>query len=68
MGQAKQRGTFTQRKERAIASHEALRANLTNWWHSLTPGQQARFRKGRSAAIRSLKRSAARIGLVFPGE
>lgn len=69
MGQAKQRGSFDERKQQSLARYATDKAERERqkaaWWQSLTPAQQQRVEQGRARQQRAwvmLAGVSARLG------
>lgn len=64
MGQAKQRGTFEERKASAIQDQETVLGMLAKqelaWWNGLTPDEQKRVAKNRitKKIVRKIRRES----------
>jgi hypothetical protein len=69
MGQAKQRGTFEERRQQSIDRAEAERLERqrkeAEWWNSLTDEQKENVRQNRARRARNMQAMAAWMGLGY---
>lgn len=58
MGQAKQRGTFEERRDAAIHDNELiaklLKENEEKWWNGLSESEQAKVRLARAKSAQAM--------------
>ena len=69
MGQAKERGTFEERRQQSIDRAEAERLERqrkeAEWWNSLTDEQKENVRQNRARRARNMQSMAAWMGLGY---